>query len=95
MTLSNINSTQNQLKKSQKVLGNLAFLIGVTIWSTMFPATEYLLINWDPVAITFVRMSGGALVLLVAFALMEDFSSTFQAAPWGKIILLGILGISV
>ena len=95
MTLSNMNSAQDQLNKSQKILGNLSLLIGVTIWSTMFPATEYLLINWDPVAITFVRVSGGALVLLVAFALMEDFSSIFQAAPWGKIILLGTVGVSV
>ena len=93
--MSNMNSAQDQLNKSQKILGNLAFLIGVTIWSTMFPATEYLLINWDPVAITFVRMSGGALVLLVAFALIEDFSTTFRAAPWRKIILLGTVGVSV
>ena len=54
----------------QKVLGNLAFCCGVTIWATMFPATEYLLNNWDPVAITFVRMSGGGLVLLVVFVLL-------------------------
>jgi drug/metabolite transporter (DMT)-like permease len=90
-----MNTARNDINKSQKILGNLSFLVGVTIWSTMFPATEYLLINWDPVAITFIRMSGGALVLLVAFAFMEDFSSTIQTAPWGKITLLGIVGVSV
>ena len=89
-----MNSTQPHVTKTQKLLGNFAFFIGVTIWSTMFPATEYLLINWDPVAITFVRMGGGALVLLVAFTLLEDVSSTLQAAPWGKIFLLGIIGVS-
>ena len=90
-----MNPTKVDATKTQKILGNIAFFIGVTIWSTMFPATEYLLINWDPVAITFVRMSGGALVLLTAFALLEDVSSTFQRAPWGKIFLLGIIGVSV
>jgi len=89
-----MNSPKVHVTKTQKLLGNFAFFIGVTIWSTMFPATEYLLINWDPVAITFVRMSGGALVLLVAFTLLEDVSSTLQAAPWGKIFLLGIIGVS-
>ena len=79
----------------QKVLGNLAFCCGVTIWATMFPATEYLLNNWDPVAITFVRMSGGGLVLLVVFALLEDVSATLRAAPWGKIFLLGIVGVAL
>jgi drug/metabolite transporter (DMT)-like permease len=81
--------------KAQKILGNLAFFFGVIIWSTMFPATEYLLINWDPVAITFVRMSGGMLVLLVAFALLEDVSPKLRVAPWSKIFLLGICGVSV
>ena len=90
-----MNSTKVHVTKTQKILGNLAFFIGVTIWSTMFPATEYLLINWDPIAITFVRMGGGALVLLAAFALLEDVSSTLQGAPWGKIFLLGIIGVSV
>jgi len=90
-----MNSTKVHVTKTQKILGNLAFFIGVTIWSTMFPATEYLLINWDPVAITFVRMGGGALVLLAAFALLENVSSTLQGAPWGKIFLLGIIGVSV
>ena len=71
-----MNSSKARATKTQKILGNLAFFVGVTIWSTMFPATEYLLINWDPVAITFVRMGGGALVLLAAFALLEDVSST-------------------
>ena len=89
-----MNSPKVHVTKTQKLLGNFAFFIGVTIWSTMFPATEYLLINWDPVAITFVRMGGGALVLLVAFTLLEDVSSTLQAAPWGKIFLLGIIGVS-
>ena len=79
----------------QKVLGNLAFCCGVPIWATMFPATEYLLNNWDPVAITFVRMSGGGLVLLVVFALLEDVSATLRAAPWGKIVLLGIVGVAL
>ena len=79
----------------QKVLGNFSFFCGVCIWSTMFPATEYLLNNWDPVAITFVRMSGGGLVLLVVFALLEDVSATLRAAPWGKIVLLGIVGVAL
>lgn len=89
-----MNSTNIHGTKTQNILGNLAFFVGVTIWATMFPATEYLLINWDPVAITFIRMGGGALVLLAAFALLEDVSSTLNAAPWGKIFLLGIIGVS-
>ena len=89
-----MNSTKVHVPKNQKIPGNLAFLVGVAIWSTMFPATEYLLINMDPVAIVFVRMSGGALVLLAAFALLEDVSSILQTAPWGKIFLLGIVGVS-
>jgi drug/metabolite transporter (DMT)-like permease len=79
----------------QKVLGNLAFCCGIPIWATMFPATEYLLNNWDPVAITFVRMSGGGLVLLVVFALLEDVSATLRTAPWGKIVLLGLFGVAL
>ena len=71
------------LTTQQKLLGNFSFFCGMCIWSTMFPATEYLLNNWDPVAISFVRMSGGGLVLLVAFALIEDVPATLKAAPWG------------
>ena len=40
-------------------------------------------------------MSGGALVLLVVFALLEDVSATLRTAPWGKIVLLGLLGVAL
>ena len=65
------------------------------MWATMFPATEYLLENWDPVAITFVRMGGGAVILLVVFALLEDFGSVLRVAPWGRIFLLGMVGVAL
>ena len=65
------------------------------MWATMFPATEYLLENWDPVAITFVRMGGGAVILLVVFALLEDFGSALRVAPWGRIFLLGMVGVAL
>ncbi len=77
-----------------KILGNIAFLIGVTVWSTMFPATEYLLENWDPLSITFIRMSGGAFVLLIACTILGDVSKVVRVAPWGKIFLLGVVGVS-
>jgi drug/metabolite transporter (DMT)-like permease len=35
------------------------------------------------------------LVLLVVFALLEDVSATLRAAPWGKIVLLGIVGVAL
>ena len=95
MTLNKMNSAQNHPNKSQKVLGNLAFFVGVTIWATHFPATEYLLTNWDPAAISLLRISGGALVLLVAFALSQGASSIPHEAPGGKFFLLGIIGVSV
>jgi len=90
-----LNSVGDRTSSQQKILGNLAFCCGVIIWATMFPATEYLLTHWDPVAITFVRMSGGALVLLAVFALLENVGSILRVVPWGRIFLLGIIGVSL
>ena len=90
-----MNPADSSTSPQQKILGNLAFCCGVSIWATMFPATEYLLDNWDPVAITFVRMGGGGMILLVVFAFLEDFRSTLRAAPWGRIFLLGIVGVAL
>ena len=90
-----MNSANHSPSPRQKILGNLAFCCGVSMWATMFPATEYLLENWDPVAITFVRMGGGAVILLVVFALLEDFGSVLRVAPWGRIFLLGMVGVAL
>ena len=77
--------TSKHAKTTEKALANLSFLIGVTIWATMFPATEYLLSTWDPVSLAFARLIGGGLILLVAFTMSNDFKAVLREIAWTKI----------
>ena len=86
--------TSKHEKRTEKALANLSFLIGVTIWATMFPATEYLLSTWDPVSLAFARLIGGGLILLIAFTMSDDLKVVLREIPWRKIFLLGIVGVS-
>ncbi|MBL10035.1 MAG: hypothetical protein CL402_05890 [Acidiferrobacteraceae bacterium] len=77
-----------------KTLSNLAFFVGVAIWATMFPSTEYLLSAWDPVTIAFVRLGIGGLILVCIFAAFEGLRINTSKLPWRKVFTLGILGVS-
>ena len=85
--------TTNESTKD-KVLANLAFFIGVAVWATMFPSTEYLLSAWDPVTIAFVRLGIGGLILVCIFAAFEGLRINTSKLPWRKVFILGILGVS-
>ncbi|MDH3691313.1 MAG: DMT family transporter [Gammaproteobacteria bacterium] len=85
--------TENVIK--DKVAGNVGLMVSTSIWATMFPVTESLLQTWDPIAITAGRLTGGAIILLTALALTGNFGRAITNVPWGKLILLGIVGVSI
>ena len=85
--------TTNESTKD-KALANLAFFIGVAVWATMFPSTEYLLSTWDPITIAFVRVGIGGSILVCIFALFDGSQLNLRQIPWRKVFFLGILGVS-
>ena len=50
---------------SPAVTGNLIALFSTVLWSSAFPATEYLLRGWDPLVLCVARLSGAALSILL------------------------------
>ena len=51
------------------VTGNAVALLSTVLWSSSFPATEYLLRAWDPLLLGVARLAGAATFLL-ALALL-------------------------
>ena len=44
--------------------GNVVALVSTVLWSSAFPATEYLLRGWDPLLLCAARLAGAALFIL-------------------------------
>ena len=61
-------------------------------WATTFPATELLLVSWDPVLLAAARLTVAA---FVAFLLLALFGKPAEllTAPWASILAIGGLGL--
>ena len=73
--------------------GNLVALVSTVLWSSAFPATEYLLRGWDPLLLCAARLAGAALFILALTALAGRMHE-LRRAPWGDVLLLGAFGVA-
>ena len=78
---------------SPAVTGNLIALFSTVLWSSAFPATEYLLRGWDPLVLCVARLSGAALSILLLTLVMGQVRELARA-PWRDVWLLGALGVA-
>ena len=78
---------------SPAVTGNLIALFSTVLWSSAFPATEYLLRGWDPLVLCVARLFGAALSILLLTLVMGQVRELARA-PWRDVWLLGALGVA-
>jgi drug/metabolite transporter (DMT)-like permease len=75
------------------VTGNAVALLSTIIWSSSFPATEYLLRAWDPLLLGVARLAGAATFLL-ALALLGGQAHNLRRAPWRDVLSIGTIGVA-
>lgn len=73
--------------------GNLIALFSTLLWSSAFPATEYLLRAWDPMVLCVARLGGAAVAILLLTLAMGKLRE-LAVAPWRDVWLLGALGVA-
>ena len=73
--------------------GNVIALVSTVLWSSAFPATEYLLRGWDPRLLCAARLAGAALFIL-ALTVLAGRLRELRRAPWGDVLLLGTFGVA-
>lgn len=77
------------------IVANVGFLVMVTIWGAMFPALERILRTWDVFSATAGRHTLAVMTLLIVLSLRERRLPINRRMPWGRLLLLGFLGMSV
>ncbi|MDA0218515.1 MAG: DMT family transporter [Proteobacteria bacterium] len=81
---------------ARQILGaNGGLALAMLMWGGAFPVIEELLVSWDVVLNTTLRMGCGAGVLMVVFLVSERGRIRKGPVPWGKVMLLGTLGFGV
>lgn len=75
--------------------GNLLAFAGALLWSSAFPATDYLLRRgaWDPVLLVAGRLGGAALFLL-ALLLLLGRAGELRRLPLAEAVLVGAVGVA-
>jgi len=79
----------------QILAANGGLMLAMVMWSGAFPVIEELLVSWDVVLNTTLRMGCGATVLMIVFLVTERGRIFKGPVPWGKVLLLGTLGFGV
>lgn len=70
-------------------------LFGAAVfWGSFFPLMELLLQSWDPLSLNAGRVVLGALLLLLILHLREGRGALAGRVPWGRVWLLGGIGIA-
>ena len=80
---------------AQILSANGGLACAMLMWGGAFPVIEELLVSWDVVLNTCLRMGCGAAVLMSVFLITERGRILKGPVPWGKVILLGTLGFGV
>lgn len=73
--------------------GNGLALLSTILWSSAFPATEFLLRGWDPLLLAVVRL-GGAATFLLLLTVLAGRGGELARAPLGTVLLLGGCGVA-
>jgi drug/metabolite transporter (DMT)-like permease len=85
---------QAALARPPALAGNALAFLSTVLWSSSFPATEYLLRAWDPLLLGVARLAGAAAFLL-ALVLLAGRRSDLARAPWGHVLRIGALGVAL
>ncbi len=81
---------------ARQILGaNGGLALAMVMWGGAFPVIEELLVSWDVVLNTCLRMGCGAAVLMMVFLITERGRILKGPVPWGKVFILGTLGFGV
>jgi drug/metabolite transporter (DMT)-like permease len=79
--------------RAPALTGNLIALVSTVLWSSAFPATEYLLRSWDPLLLCVARLAGAA-VFILALAILAGQGRQLLRASWRDVLLLGSFGVA-
>lgn len=78
----------------QVVAANAGLLLMAAQWGVFFPVIERLLETWDVLSATIGRQIVGTAVLFLMLALVERRPPAARRLPWGRIFVLGAVGIT-
>ncbi|HWA43116.1 MAG TPA: DMT family transporter [Hypericibacter adhaerens] len=95
MNKSRIGEMQSGMSLKQLVVANLALIVNTTTWGTFFPVLELQLRHWDMFSASAGRQLTGSLALFSTVALVERRWPFRRGLPWGTIILMSTIGITV
>jgi len=76
------------------LVANLGLTLMIFFWGAFFPVLERLLVSWDYFSVTLVRQLLGTAVLFLAVFLQRHRAPLPRVAPWGKILVLGAIGVA-
>jgi len=74
--------------------GNLFGMVAMICWAIGFPAAEFLLESWSPLALTAARFVLASLFLLTVWILIEGPRAALRA-QWGRGLLYGGIGFGM
>lgn len=87
-------ASASEVGRAQVWAGNGLALLSTVLWSSAFPATEFLLRGWDPLLLAVARLGGAAtFILLLAVAIGRG--RELRRLPLGTVFLLGGCGVAV
>lgn len=75
------------------LLGNALAFLSTVLWSSAFPATEFLLRGWDPLLLAVVRL-GGAATFILLLAVLLGRARELVRVPLRSVFLLGGFGVA-
>ncbi len=77
------------------LIANLGLTLMTFFWGAFFPILERLLVTWDAFSVTLARQLLGTAVLFLGVFLQRHRAPLPHATPWGRILLLGGVGVAV
>lgn len=80
--------------KPRLVTSNVVCMLSMLLWAIGFPAAEFLLGVWDPLALIAARLSL-AVVFLIPLWILLDGPDAVLRARWGRGILVGGIGFGL
>jgi drug/metabolite transporter (DMT)-like permease len=95
MSEQRVGEMQTGMSLKQLVIANAALILNTTTWGTFFPVLELQLRHWDMFSASAGRQVTGTIALLSMVACIERRWPIRRGLPWGNIILLSTVGITV
>ncbi|MEZ5910852.1 MAG: DMT family transporter [Paracoccaceae bacterium] len=74
--------------------GNAICVLSMAIWAAGFPAAEFLLQSWPPLALAAARFSLATMLLMLVWGVIEG-PARVRTAPWLRALRIGGLGFGL